>query len=278
MAVVAPFIQAQVFYSYRGTTQITWELNPHFVANVPWSFQVQVAEADNPAATWTNVGAPVSNTLITQVSDSPTTPRLPAGKEPIVFYRVQLTTSDSPPGVYYSPTASVFGNLPFFHWYRYQEIVRKENLRFSRLHVANQGYLLKMMRSGTPCPVCTDGPTQEDDDSQCVLCYGQRFLGGYYTAKANIYFDNAISANEPKLDIAQRGIVNDATVLTGRVVAFPYLSTYDVFVDLASDQRYYIRGTKTLAHLLMVPIISEVQLKLIPYDNVIYQFPVSLTD
>lgn len=265
-----PFGRVYVDYYHAGTSTITWELEPRFYAPSPLSFQVQEAESDVDAGNWVAVGAPVIGTTVVQVPDA--TLRLPAGKESNVFYRVQLT--DGAGTVYYSDPASIFGHLPIHLWRFVQEIVRKETLRASQLLVSNEGFLLKAKRSGTPCTACTDpNGTDEQTDSECPTCFGQRFVGGYYTAQASFFSDNAPLGHYAHHDLQGRGQVDDDEVTQGRVLAFPYLSTYDIFVDKTSDIRFFIHRVKTLAHLRMVPIVQQVELRQIPFSHIVYKFP-----
>jgi hypothetical protein len=195
--------------------------------------------------------------------------QLPAGKEQNLFYRLKLIASNG--ATYYSPVGHILGDLSYPLWLKYQEIVRKEQLRLSRLAVGNQGYFLKAMKSGTPCTACTDPNTQEQTDGRCPTCFGQRFVGGYYLANAYIYYDRKPTARHQTLNL-QEGNVDDNTVTVARVLAFPFLSTYDVFVDLTSDLRFYVRKIQTLAELHSVPIMQSVELHQIPFDNIIYTY------
>jgi hypothetical protein len=267
-----PITRVVVDYSMRGKATISWELCPHFFETEPWSFQVQVADSQLPTAAWTNVGNPVVGTLTTSIQD--TTLRLPAGKEPQLFYRVVVTTST--PNTYISPVANVLGDLPKFLWLKYQELLRKELLMLSRHHVGgNEGILLRAKRSGQPCTACTDPNTEEQTDAQCPTCFGQRFVGGYYQAQAKVYFDNQPLSRYQLLDLQNRGNVNDATVFMGRSAGYPLLSTYDIWIDKTSDIRYFIHKVDTLYHVRMVPVAHQISLKLIPFDSIIYLFPTS---
>jgi len=274
---VNPISRLWVDFSFRNTTRLYWSFNTHFLDREPWSIQIQIAEADDPNATWTNVGSPVVGTVVTTLADNVL--RLPSGKELLVFYRIQLTAAPGPGpdnqsgNVYYSDPANIFGDLPIHTWLLLQEITRKETLRMAGLFVANQGYLLKQKRSGTPCPTCTDEAADEFVDADCVTCWGTGFVGGYWAALSNFYFDTNVMGHYPHVD-AQRGSVDDSEVTMARVLADPYLSFGDVFVDLTSDRRFRVHNTTTLAQFRAVPVVSQVELRMAPFSDQIYQFPV----
>jgi hypothetical protein len=279
-----PFTRVFVDYAIKGSVRISFTYAQHFYDSEPWTINVQIAESElvpntqwkNVAfqfnATNTNVVIPLTSFVIdNQLVGTKLTLHIPSGKEQNLFYRLKLVAGAN---TYYSPVASVLGDLPMQQWLWYQELVRKETLRLSRQNVGNQGYLLKAMRAGTPCNFCTDNDTQEQTDANCPNCFGQRFSGGYYTASANFYYDRQPMGRYQHDDI-NRGIVDDSTVTKARVIAFPFLSSYDVVVDLTSDLRFYIHDVKSLYELRSVPVVQEVTLKQIPFSNIIYTFPVS---
>ena len=145
-------------------------------------------------------------------------------------------------------------------------------LRLTRLAVAPPGLLLKALQSGTPCPACTDASgTDEQTDAQCPTCFGQRFVGGYYPAQACVYFDPGTDQRYNRQDL-QAGMVNPRDQ-TARVLAAPFLSTYDVWVNRATDVHYYIHQLRVLAQMHQVPLVYEAQMKFIPFDDVVYTFP-----
>jgi hypothetical protein len=273
-----PFTRVTVDYSFRNTTRIYWEYQPLFNDIPVYSIQVQVAEVDNPNATWTNVGAPIVGTNIRFITNDEL--GLESGKELTLFFRVVLTAAPGPgpenrPGnIYISPTAGVFGNLPPFTWGLFQEIVRKEYLRFALLGVANQGYLLQEKRSGPLCPLCIDQLTGECIDSDCPSCCGTRFEGGFWPGIENFWFDSEPFGHFPNMDQQMRGTIDDDEVTTARVIANPYCTARDVVVDLTSDRRFRVRKVETLAQFRMVPIVSRITLKEAPFSDAIYKFPV----
>jgi hypothetical protein len=259
------FRRVAVDFMTLGGARIQWELEPRFHALEPFTYQLQTAESDVAGANWTNAGPPVTNVF--SVID-PT--RRAYGKELNVFYRVKLTTFLGEE--YTSPAAAVLGNLDIRSWRWAREFVRKEMLRLKNLHVGIDGVLLKTKRSGTPCPTCLDPFTTEVTDSGCPDCYGTRWLGGYYAPVPAIFGDVNQGNRYFQRDLSGEGMVNpDAQ--EGMFLALPFLSTGDIWINKDTDNRFHVHEIKVRVHLAGVPILTYVQLRTIPTDNVVYTVP-----
>lgn len=266
-AVPSPFDRIFVDYFVLGCTRVSWDMTSNFRALEPWIFQLQEAESDVPAANWHDVGSPVMNVFLA-IDPS----QEYCGKEATAFYRVQLTTGDGK--VYTSFPVQASGVLSFKNWHFAAEIARKEQLRLRRLGVGIEGFLLKSKRSGVPCPACLDKYTGEVTDSNCTICYGQRWVGGFYAAVPSYYGDFPPSARYANRVLEQgEGMVN-VRIAAGIFVAQPFIAMNDVFVNKTSDERHQIHQVETLTHIQGVPVISKAELRLIPTDWIIYQFPV----
>jgi hypothetical protein len=270
--VPSPMQRVQVDFFVRGQAQIHWVMDPHFLDPLPWTFQLQVSETDivSDASVWRNVGTPAQNVNILTDPNS----EIPAGKDQNIFYRVALTNGAYPnPLTYFSDPAQIFGDLPFHVWFLGQEIVRKEKLRLSRLQVGTEGILLKRKRSGVPCTQCTDPyGSGEQTDSACPTCFGTRFVGGFYVAQAQVYTSSTLDQVYPHHEPQAEGTADQRTI-TGRFVGTPWLTSFDVWVSRTSDMRYMMHGKKVLADLRGVPFIYDVEMKLIPFNDIIYAFP-----
>lgn len=262
-----PFTRVTVDYAIRGTARVSWSLESRFYEPEPWSFQLQVAEADilDDNTIWTNVGSPVVGGY-----EKTDTEARAYGKKQDVYYRVVLTTNIA--NVYNSPSATVLGNIGEHQWNIYQELVRKEDLRLRRLEVGIEGYLLRRKQSGTPCPACTNPFTDEQTDSQCPTCFGTRFEGGYYAAQSSVYADPGLFGNEHRVDLQARGSTNIPTKAKARFLASPDINTFDIWVNKSTDVRYNIRGANAIGAVQGLPVSHEVLLELIPFDSVVYSF------
>lgn len=267
-AIPQPFDRVFVDYLTLGCTRVSWEINSHFREPEPWVFQLQVAEADIPSANWTNVGPPVTNTFLA-IDPS----QRYCGKTDGVFYRVSVTSAIG--NTHYSEITPASGVLDYKNWHFAQELIRKENLRLRQLGVGQEGFLLKAKRSGTPCPVCLDPRTGEVTDSNCTICYGQRWEGGFYDAYPAYFGDINVSG---KFYLNRELEQGEGMVYTqineGEFVATPFLLMNDVFVSKTSDYRYQIHSINITTHIKGVPIIHKAELRLIPTDWIIYQFPI----
>lgn len=265
------FNRVRVDFLIAGSARVTWELSDHFHAPEPWTFQLQEAESDLPQANWVDAGAPVQNTCF--IVDPEVRARF--GKELNIFYRIKLT--DAVGVVYISQPADVLGNLDFKSWNYAKEIARKEVIRLKALKVGVQAWLLKIKRSGTPCPVCLDQFTQEVTNSNCPTCYGSRWEGGYYEAEPLIFGD--ITAEETYHQRAtEEGMGMVAPMIVrGMFIHHPYLSTMDIIVHHSSDVRYHIHNVKPRTHVRTVPVLIVADLRPVPFDNIVYKFPVPRT-
>lgn len=261
------FIKVNVDYMVIGTTRIYWELSKHFLDPYPYSFQVQVSQnCSNNSDDWIDVGTPVVNGFMAE--DNVTRW---FGKTRSIFYRVILTT---PSGVYVSQPAHTFGYLEWRDWYIAQEIIRKEKLRAKFLTSVN-GFLLKQRRYGVKCNRCVDKYTDEATDSKCPVCYGTRWVGGYFPPIPITFVDLSTEENKEfrslQEGIGMKKIVN----IKGRLIACPYVYAQDIWVAEGSDIRYIISSIKVEAQIRGVPLVSTVELKPLPPDDIAYSINIS---
>lgn len=262
------FDRVRVDFLIAGNARVTWDISSHFHAPEPWIFQIQEAESDLDQANWVDAGSPVTNTCFALDPIA----RATFGKELNIFYRVKLTDGNGV--IYYSLPAVVFGNLDFRSWNLAKEISRKELLRLRALQVGVEGWLLKVKRSGTPCPACLDQFTEEVTNSNCPVCFGTRWVGGYYDPQPLIFADVTLEGiYQQRATEEGVGMVNPQ-IVRGMFVAQPYLSTMDVWVNQSSDVRYHLHEVKPRTFIRDVPILVTADMRPIPHDNVIYKIPV----
>lgn len=262
-----PFARLNVQTVIAGGTQVSWEMNRHFIDPGPYYFQLQVEHVALDVASWENVGAVVVDTF----SAVDSTKRV-FGKVGDTHYRVQLNT---PIDVYYSAPAATEGLLSKRDWLKWREIYRKEGLRHRALTSVN-GFLLKARRYGPRCPICTDSKTEEITWTNCDTCFGTGFQTGYYVPLAASYADIGLATNRDHRD-PQKGMDNPV-VITGRFLADPQLYSYDVWCDANSGKRYYIQKVAVSSHVRAVPVTYDVELRLAPFTDVIYTYPLDNTN
>lgn len=245
----------------RGASRIWWELEPLFHEPGPYTFQLQYGHTPlSDAVDWTNVGTPVTNgyyALDKGWRDG--------GTELLTHYRVTLTT---PENIYVSQPASCFGELTERDWLLSREIIRKEQLRHRLVSVP--GYLLKQYRYGKPCPQCRDPLTQEPTDNNCRICNGTGFEVGYHPPLAVQCWDLSPATIDEKVDAQVKGSTRENAYVTARVLGFPALNLRDIWVNGSSDERWQVERIKVAAAVRNVPVVYEVTMGLMPFNNSIY--------
>jgi len=242
---------------------VSWELQRHFIDPTPYTFQLQVGHtADQAAADWVDVGAPVIDTFFTV---DPT--KRMFGSEQELHYRVELTTSVD---TYLSEPFNTLGALSKRDWLHAREILRKEQLRH-RIQTSSNGFLLKAIRYGPVCTDCTDPLTGEVNNSHCGSCFGTGKEGGYFRPLAASFAD--LSTSSAREHINPQTATTMENVVQGRFVADPQLYSYDVWVDESGDARYYIHKVDVAAHIRGVPIIYNVEMRIAQFSDIIYTYP-----
>jgi hypothetical protein len=258
-----PFRRVFADYLIDGGARVFWELRPQFYVPLPQTFQLQVGStADQAADDWQPVGLPVVNTF---TASDPT--RRALGKQLTVHYRVQVIDGNG--NVWLSPASTVMGQMGVREWLWARDLIRRETLRL-RKWAGLKGFLLKRRRDGPACLGCIDPETNSVIDSQCPVCFGSRFLGGYFTAVPCQLFDTGnASRSELRQTDSPKGTVADV-VMQGRVLGTIQLVTNDVWVDTSSDLRYWIEEVSVPARIRGVPIIQEIKLSQFSLSDVIY--------
>lgn len=258
---IFPFKRISVDHMIRGKTRVWWQLEPVFNDAGPYSFQLQYGRTGLKDATdWKNVGAPVVNGY-TAYDEA----WRESGYDKTIHYRVILTTSNS---TYVSQAANCFGELPEKEWLLSREIIRKEQLR-NKL-VASPGYLIKPMRYGKLCSRCRDPLTKEITDNDCPECSGTGFEIGFHPPLAMQCWDLSPPSIDEDIDNEVKGTTRNQPYVTARVIGFPAINKYDVWVNATSDDRWSVDGIKVVAAIRNVPVIYDLKLGLLPYTNMIY--------
>jgi len=67
--------------------------------------------------------------------------------------------------------------------------------------------------------------------------------------------------------------VEDNIIRQGRCIAYPIISSYDIWVADDTDTRYIIRTVKTVAELKERPVIYTISLHEIPAGQIEYSVP-----
>jgi hypothetical protein len=258
---IFPFRRVSVDHMVRGVTRVWWQLEPTFREPGPYTFQLQYGHTPlSDAVDWTNVGAPVVNGYF---SEDPGWRE--GGYDLLTHYRVTLTTTS---GLYVSQPASCFGELTERDWLLSREIIRKEQLRHRLVSVP--GYLIKPYRYGKPCPRCRDELTQEVTDNDCPVCNGTGFEVGYHPALPLQCWDLSPENIDERVDTELKGSTREGAYVTARVIGFPALNDRDIWVNGSSDERWRIDKIQVAAAIRNVPLIYNVTMGLLPFNNSVY--------
>jgi hypothetical protein len=256
-----------VSHLIRGGTRVAWDLLPSFADPNPLTFQLQVGvTASNDSDDWADVGLPVDDVYVAFDEEQRVW-----GNMNWTHYRVQLTSAS---GVHYSEPTGGLGGLSRRDWIYARELIRKET-KWHRLNRSSQeGILLKRRWTGTQCPTCLDPMTEEVKNPDCATCYGTGFLCGYYYPVDCVWAAMDPRTYRSELDGGQgRGNVNDI-ILKARMLNTVMLGEEDVWVNLVTDDRYYVHRVNNRAEVRGMAICADVELRVVPYSSVIYDIEI----
>lgn len=259
------FKSTHVSYLTRGGTRVYWNVGS-FSEPMPWSFQLEYSPL--PTSDWVAVGSPVENSFYAIDSTQRN-----YGQRGFGFYRVKLTT---PVGTHYSKAFSSEGTLDHRSRRIAQELLRKEQLH-NRL-AGVDGYLLKRRQNAQPCSRCVDEQTNQATDPNCPQCHGTGQECGYYYPVGCVWANIGVSGSDVNVDDqGNLGTVGDI-VTTARMLAVPWLDSFDVWVARKTDLRYFVRKVASAIEIRGVPIVLQVELRLIPQSDHIYKIAIPEQD
>jgi len=244
---------------------IQWKLDPSFPELTSYSFYIETARATDPSWTRLNPSAPIVD--MCWYSD-PTVYRYNYRHD--LYYRVVLDDGGTE---YISEASNVRGTLDKTERRMVRAALVNEYERFTKWHVGTIGWLLKKRIYGTACTVCADFDLPNDGGlASCSTCYGTGIVGGYYQGYP-YYVDFT------KLDVHDKDIVipfgtEDNPELLGRCIAYPILSSQDLWVEKDTNKRYVIRQIQTLARIRDTVISYTAVFKELPGTRVEYDVPV----
>jgi hypothetical protein len=264
----AVFKRLRVDHMVAGYSRLTWELAPWFCDPPPWEFLSQISDTGVTTSVWTDLSGWLPNWFTILVA-----PILTGGRNPTTHFRVLLRT---PAGEYTSQPQGVFGTLPSRGWVRARVIVRKELLRFRTVEVT-RGWLLKRQRSGvTPDPTdrrtsVTDYLTGEITKTGDPATVGTEFFGGFYAPVPYDVDCEPAGLYEQRDEVQERGNVDDDSLMRqARVIHDPPVAHWDAFVADQSDLRFYFHRLKHVAEIASIPLVSQAELRLAPFTDVLY--------
>lgn len=258
------FKRVTVDYAVRGGAVVQWQMERHFTDKLPHVYQLQVARTSTPTADdFEDVGTAVSNSFYA-VDDE----KRVYGKTMEVHYRIKLTTSR---GVYYSSPASMVSGITFRDWLHVREFYRQQKKLLSKF-VGVEGYLLKLRRFGSPCPICIEPTTGEGTRARCPSCFGTEIELGYYQAVPQFFVEFTTETSKEVVDTNSRGTTRDLTVkafTAGDIL----INSRDLFVEKKSDRRWNVVTVATESEFRNYPIRLSLELRQLDFKNIAYTVP-----
>lgn len=157
----------------------------------------------------------------------------------------------------------------------WREIVRRETLGLNKFTGIN-GFLLRKIVQGAKCTTCLDEVTGEPSMSNCPTCFGTGYLGGYHTPMPlrGDWTSSPPASSETKQE--GTGIV-DSHVAVVHALPFPLAKFGDVWVDIATNIRYYVAKPTEENQYRGVPTSQEITVSRLPVSDAAYKVPVTLT-
>ena len=231
---------------------VTWTLKT--LNGLPGSIDFYVDKARSGGA-WQEIAGPLTDTC--QYID---TLKWNWNKDKNTFYRVRFLLGSE--WQLSTPTQGI-GEWIHSDYLKAKEICRLEYLR---MRVAGEaGLLLKRKEWGTKCD-CRDFDTGEIVTSSCRNCLGTGLIGGYY---APISLPVVGQPDKKARVQSEKGLSQDDVRMV-RVVAYPLVSTNDVWINSNSNERWQIRAIEAVAEIRRIPIVQRLKLHLIPQTDIIY--------
>ena len=263
---VFTFSSVEVYLTPDNEKIVEWKVNSRFEFKTSAVvFHVEIARA---AGEWTRISAtPIQNTCVFLDAAQHR-----CGIDSDIYYRV---VADDGTCEYPSHPAHTMGEMSRRDRVMSREILRKEYLRMRKTPAGTLGQLLRRREHGTRCTSCVDFDLEEPVGSFCTECYGTGFKRGYYNA-IPYYMDVSVSSSQK--DVTSPMGLQDNQTKTARCVAFPRISTYDIWVHTSANLRFVIRGVASVAEVRSIPLIYSTQIRPLPVSDIVYQVPMDQTE
>jgi hypothetical protein len=255
------FDRVYVTAAPNGTKVIEWRLNTCFP--IPYGTPEFYIEFARSAGEWErlNEDEPVVNSCVYVDPE-----KRRCGYDNNVYYRVVMVVGGE---TYNSKPERTIGVWNKHDWLIARDVVRKEYLRLKR-YVGTFGYLLRKREHGVPCTDCQDFDTEETISANCGGCFGTGIIGGYYDA-IPYYVD--LSGTASQRDVQSPFGDVDNRRRSARAVAYPMVTTYDLWIDADKNKRYVIRQVEMSVEIKGRPLVYNFELRELPANAIEYQIP-----
>lgn len=244
----------------RGGSVVTWAISHRFRVAGPFTFYLQWAE--HAADEFTDIAGPTTGLLLVDSEQRQ------FSKFPHSVYRIRMVAGSDE---YFSDPEDVLGRWNRHDYLIAREIVRREFVRFQKLS-GSPGRHLARMQWGVACPQSTDYQTGMNNDADCRTCAGTGFVGGYH-APTELWIEYSELSVRGQRD-ENVGVRADQ-VRSGRIVACPYVTSKDIWIDDNTDRRWFVESKRELAAVAGKTIIWGVELRLVEPSNIAYDLPIA---
>jgi hypothetical protein len=269
------FKRLRVDHMVMAHTRLSWEMAPWFCDPEPWEFLPQISDTGVSTSIWTDLSDWLPNWFTVMAP-----PVLTGGRNLTTHFRVILRT---PAGEYTSKPQGIFGTLASKEWVKARVIIKKERMRFKSAGVV-RGWLLKRKRRGD-VPDATDRRTAVTDfltgeitKTNDPTTVGTEYFGGFYAPVPYDLDAEPSGLYEQRDEVQERGTIDDDSLSRqARIIHDPPIAHWDAFVADQSDLRFYFHRLKHVAEIGMVPLVSQAELRLAPFSDVLYTVEVPET-
>lgn len=131
--------------------------------------------------------------------------------------------------------------------------------------------LLKRRHFGVRCPTCYNPHSREVINSQCPICYGTSWTGGYFTP---------IEMLGKKIEAPTQSMVtpqskDDVHMTQIQLLDFPRVDEGDLLVEKADNKRFLVRGVN-FGSLKTIQVFQVTSVSELPRSSYEYAIPVVL--
>jgi len=242
---------------YASGFSFSWEVSPSFSGPGPWTFVVQRGETEE--GPWEDVSPVLSG--VSAWSDSG---RFVVPKDPVLYYRVEMTAGSSR---YTSSVVQPYGVVNKREFLLIRNMRRQELLQMKQMTGVPGCYYSKAI-FGPKCETCTDFVNGDSFSTDCEDCFGTGKTPGYHGPYC-CWFKPSVSQRD-------KGMKNNRDVsenygFTFRFLGTPPLKKDDVIVDSTQGKAYYVGAVQSVAEMRRVPIVQLAGVREIPTSSPLYR-------
>lgn len=254
----APFTSLQATIRYDNARVLTWTMTPGL--SLP-SDTILSVENSRTGGTWETLAANVFDQCFYV-----DTRRRNYNKFMNECYRLRLTIphTNQDDEVYVSDIvqAGKFEAWPFSSEAENVVKMAEKDIELSGC----TGVLLKKKHWGVRCEHCTDFKGDTTVNEHCPWCLGTGYAGGYYNGISMAIKKEKINRAEEQTE----SNVEEAEVIEGRCIAYPWVRYGDIWVEDKTNKRYKVSQVTPISTYKEVDLIYAIRMNKIEYTDVLY--------